>query len=151
MKITTQILVTLKLFTAVLVVPQVASAHCQVPCGIFDDHARVHAMLEDAVTIAKACKLMGELEGKSDAQSKQQFIRWTNEKEAHAQKIIKTTADYFLAQRVKTSMDDYNDRLLAHHAVMVAAMKAKQNADLKYAEALSKAIEAAGVYYPGNH
>ena len=151
MKVTTKILLTLKLFVAALNVPHAVSGHCQVPCGIFDDHARVHLMLEDAVTIAKACKLMADLEEKTDAQSKQQFIRWTNEKEAHAQKIIKTTADYFLAQRVKTSMDDYNDRLLAHHAVMIAAMKAKQNADVMYAEALTKAIAATGVFYPGKH
>lgn len=150
MKTTTKLLLTLKLFTLALLLPNSATAHCQVPCGIFDDHARVHAMLEDAVTVAKACKLMAELEGKTDAQSVQQFIRWTNEKETHAQKIIKTTSDYFLAQRVKTSMEDYNDRLLAHHAVMIAAMKAKQNADVKFAEALTKAIEATGVYYPGH-
>lgn len=39
---------------AVLAVPQFSFAHCQVPCGIYDDHARVAAMLEDAATVEKS-------------------------------------------------------------------------------------------------
>lgn len=147
MKTIRHLLLTLSLLSFALLTPQAATAHCQVPCGIFDDAARVHAMLEDARTIAKACRLMAELDGKTDPQSRQQFIRWTNEKEAHAQKIIEVTANYFMAQRVKTSMEDFNDRLLAHHAVILAAMRAKQNADASYAEALTQAIEAVAVYY----
>ena len=147
MKTIRHLLLTLSLLPFALLTPQAATAHCQVPCGIFDDAARVHAMLEDARTIAKACRLMAELDGKTDPQSRQQFIRWTNEKEAHAQKIIEVTANYFMAQRVKTSMEDFNDRLLAHHAVILAAMRAKQNADASYAEALTQAIEAVAVYY----
>lgn len=147
MKTIRHLLLTLSLLSFALLTPQAATAHCQVPCGIFDDAARVHAMLEDARTIAKACRLMAELDDKTDPQSRQQFIRWTNEKEAHAQKIIEVTANYFMAQRVKTSMEDFNDRLLAHHAVILAAMRAKQNADASYAEALTQAIEAVAVYY----
>ena len=46
-----------------------ANAHCQVPCGIYDDHARIHQMLEDVATIAKAVTQIAELAGKTDAQS----------------------------------------------------------------------------------
>ena len=31
-----------------------AHSHCQVPCGIFDDKARVSALKEDCATITKA-------------------------------------------------------------------------------------------------
>ena len=55
------------------------AAHCQVPCGIFDDHARVHAMAEDAVTVAKAAKLITELSGKTDVIT-QQMMRWVMNK-----------------------------------------------------------------------
>ncbi|MEO0454125.1 MAG: superoxide dismutase, Ni [Verrucomicrobiota bacterium] len=125
-----------------------AKAHCQVPCGIYDDHARVRAMLEDAATVEKACVMIAELAGKSDAQSQQQLARWVANKESHAQKVISTIADYFLTQRVKTDMDDYSERLKKHHAIILAAMKAKQNADKKFAEELKSAITAIDSYYP---
>lgn len=127
--------------------PQILQAHCQVPCGIYDDEARVHAMLEDATTVAKSIKLIGELAGKTDAQSQNQMTRWVMNKEKHAQNVISTISDYFLTQRVKAEQKDYAERLAKHHAVIVAAMKAKQNADAKYADALTTTIEALTPYY----
>lgn len=127
---------------------QAAQAHCQIPCGIYDDHARVKAMLEDAATVDKATKQMAELAGKTDPQSVNQMVRWVTNKELHAQKIISTIADYFLTQRVNPSQDDYAERLEKHHAVMLAAMEAKQHADTKYAEALTAKITAIARYYP---
>ena len=127
--------------------PQV-QAHCQIPCGIYDDHARVLSMLEDAATVEKSAKLIAELAGKSDAQSQNQLVRWVMNKEKHAQNIIDTISDYFLTQRVKSSQKDYTERLVKHHTVIVAAMKAKQNADKKYEEELQKSIEALAPYYP---
>jgi nickel superoxide dismutase len=38
--------------------------------------------------------------------------------------------------------------LTRHHAVILAAMQAKQNADLKYATALTAAIARLVDYYP---
>ncbi|MCG8639879.1 MAG: superoxide dismutase, Ni [Desulfobacterales bacterium] len=125
-----------------------AFSHCQVPCGIFDDHARVHQMLEDSVTVIKAASMMAELAGKTDAQSVNQMTRWVMNKESHAQKIIETISDYYLTQRVKTDQADYIERLKTHHAVMLAAMKAKQSADKSYGLALQKAIQALEKYYP---
>jgi len=125
-------------------------AHCQIPCGIYDDHARVAAMLEDAATVEKSIQLISELTGKSDAQSQNQLVRWVMNKENHAQKIIASISDYFLTQRVKTSQDDYVERLKKHHAVIVAAMKAKQNSDLASAAALKESIEALIAYYPSH-
>ena len=130
-----------------MIAPQMLQAHCQVPCGIYDDSARVTAMLEDATTVAKSVKLIGELAGKTDAQSQNQMARWVMNKEEHAQKIISTISDYFLTQRVKTKQKDYAERLAKHHAVIVASMKAKQNADAKFADALTKSIEALAPYY----
>ena len=59
---------------------QSAQAHCQVPCGIFDDNTRVKAMMEDAVTVDKATTEMAELEGKTDPQSVNQMVRWVMNK-----------------------------------------------------------------------
>lgn len=130
-----------------LVAPQPANAHCQIPCGIYNDHARVESMLEDAATVEKSAKLIEELAGKTDAQSQNQRVRWVMNKESHAQKIISTISDYFLTQRVKPSQEDYVERLRKHHLVIIAAMKTKQNADVTYAKALKQTIENLAPYY----
>lgn len=134
---------------SILVSVQPSHAHCQIPCGIYDDHARVDTMYEDATTIEKSMKLIAELAGKSDAQSQNQRVRWVMNKEKHAQNIIATISDYFLTQRVKPKQKDYAERLKKHHAVILAAMKAKQNADIKFAQTLKTEIEALAPYYPG--
>ncbi len=121
--------------------------HCQIPCGIYDDAARVQSMLEDAATVEKSIKLIMELAGKVDVQSQNQLARWVMNKEKHAQQIISTISDYFLTQRVKPSQKDYGERLLRHHAVILEAMKAKQNADMSVAKTLRESIEALRGYY----
>ena len=121
--------------------------HCQVPCGIYDDASRVQQMLEDVSTISKAIDEIHVLNDKNDVQSNQQLIRWVNNKEIHADKIIDTISNYFLTQRVKPSAEDYLQRLSDHHAVILLSMKAKQKADEKIAEALKEAVEALSKYY----
>jgi len=127
---------------------QLAHAHCQIPCGIYNDNARVKSMIEDSVTVEKSMKLIADLAGKSDAQSQNQMVRWVMNKEKHAQNIISTISNYFLTQRVKPDQKDYAERLIKHHAVIIAAMKAKQNTDVKYSKTLKERIEALASYYP---
>lgn len=133
-----------------------AAAHCQVPCGIFDDAARVAALLEDAATVAKADAMLAQLHGKPREPGKQgvdvtnQQVRWVMTKEEHAQRVIDTVANYFLAQRVKADQPDYAERLQKHHAVIVAAVQAKQTAAPAAAQALKTAIEALRPYYPAH-
>jgi nickel superoxide dismutase len=130
-----------------------AWAHCEVPCGIYDDHARIDQMLEDATTVGKAVTQIIELAGKTDAQSLNQLTRWINNKEIHATKIQSTISQYFLTQRVKPARqgtqawNDYVMRLVQHHAVMVAAMKTKQSADPGTAAKLNAAIDALARHY----
>jgi nickel superoxide dismutase len=131
-----------------LLSPVFSFAHCQIPCGIYDDHARVQSMLEDVATIEKSITLMMELSGKTDAQSQNQLVRWVMNKEQHAEKIISAISDYFLTQRVKPDQKDYAERLAKHHTVIVAAMKTKQSADMNTVKALKESIEALSVYYP---
>ena len=125
-----------------------AYAHCQIPCGIYDDHARVQQMLEDVDTVEKSVQLISDLAGKTDAQSQNQMVRWVMNKEEHAQRIISTISDYFLTQRVKPAAKDYAERLLDHHAVILAAMKAKQNAELSVVQDLRASVEKLQPYYP---
>ena len=140
--------VLLMVFVSLFVVSDFAWSHCQVPCGIYDDNARVHAMLEDAATVEKAMKQIADLTDKTDAQSKNQLVRWVMNKESHAQNIIATISDYFLTQRVNADQEDYKERLVKHHTVIVDAMKVKQNTELKYVENLKESIKALLPYYP---
>lgn len=144
----TTVLIAITVFGSILHFQQPAHAHCQIPCGIYDDHARIQSMLEDTATVEKSVKLILELADKSDAQSQNQLVRWVMNKEKHAQQIIATISDYFLTQRVNLSQKDYSERLLKHHAVIIAAMKAKQNVDLKYVKDLKENVEALLSYYP---
>ena len=147
-KIQLLLLTTIIALASGLALPQTAQAHCQVPCGIYDDYSRLLIMLEDGATVEKAGRLISELASKQDAQSQNQLVRWVNTKEQHAQNVIQTISDYFLTQRVKPAQKDYSQRLQKHHAVIIAAMKAKQNADPIYGEKLSKSIQALAAYYP---
>ncbi len=133
---------------AALIAPNIAYAHCQIPCGIYNDNARVKSMLEDAETVHKSVVLINQLSGESGAQSQNQLTRWISNKESHSQAIISTISDYFLTQRVKSSQDDYVERLKKHHAVIVASMKAKQNSDTQHADELKEAIVELIQYYP---
>src|SRR5262245_33181368 len=131
-----------------------ARGHCEIPCGIYGDHARIEMLREDVTTIAKAVTEMTNLAGKSDPLSINQITRWTMNKEEHATSIQQVIAQYFLTQRIKPAKQgtpgwsDYVTRLAQHHAVMVAAMKTKQTVDPAAVDDLKAAVEAIAPYYP---
>jgi nickel superoxide dismutase len=131
-----------------------AAAHCEVPCGIYDDPARVALMFEDATTIGKAVDEILALAGRTDAPSVNQAARWVHTKEEHATRIQHTIAQYFMTQRIKpaeagsAAWEAYATSLAEHHAVLLAAMKTKQTVDPAAVEALRAAIEKVGRRYP---
>ncbi len=141
--------------TAFLFMPQrTLQAHCQVPCGIYDDHGRIHGMLEDVTTITKAIVQINELSQQHNALSFNQATRWVSTKEQHASHIITTVAEYFLTQKVKAvpasdaGYQEYLQSLALHHRVMRTAMKTKQTVDPESAAALRAAVEELGKLYP---
>ena len=123
--------------------------HCQVPCGVYGDQNRFEQMLEDQTTIEKAGKLIIALAKNNDALSHNQLARWVATKESHAGAIQNTIADYFMAQRIKSTDKKYAEKLAKAHAVMVAAMKCKQTVDIKTATALKDSILSFHKVYEG--
>jgi nickel superoxide dismutase len=123
-----------------------ASAHCEVPCGIYGDQARFVEMLEDQATIAKAIDQVGALAAEGvTPQTINQAVRWVTTKEAHATNTQHIIAQYFMTQRIKPGTDpttarEYVNKLTAAHAVMQAAMKCKQSADPATATKLRETI-----------
>ena len=118
------------------------SAHCQIPCGIFSDEIKFNELEEHVVTIEKSARLIRDLTAKKDltANDHQQLIRWTINKEMHAQKIIDETANYFLAQRIKTDAEYYTEKIKLLHHIIVDAMKTKQSIEKEATDKLSKEI-----------
>ena len=109
-------------------------AHCQVPCGIYNDAARIIQIQEDFSTIQKAMTKIKELSLQQDATSMNQLTRWIMTKDDHASKIQKVVSDYFLTQRIKakTEGSDYNTyvkQTTTLHQILVSAMKCKQTVE----------------------
>jgi len=132
-----------------------AGSHCQIPCGIYNDHARVLEMWEHYTTIDKSVRKIKALAGKADAQSANQLARWVHNKEQHAEKIIRIISDYFLAQKIKPVPESdkqgykkYLKQLRDHHSVLVAAMKCKQSADLGEVSELARSLGPLKKYWP---
>ena len=125
-----------------------ARAHCQIPCGIYDDTMRVDMILEDVQTIEKSIAQIQALAGKSSPTDVNQLVRWIVNKDAHADKIVEVVTGYFLQQRIKPPQADdsvgakkYADELIALHGLLVTAMKAKQTVDPAIPGQLKELVE----------
>jgi nickel superoxide dismutase len=122
-----------------------ASAHCQIPCGIFDDELRVQLIEEHIGTVEKSMKQIIALSAEDD-EDYNQIVRWVNNKETHANEIQEIVTAYFMAQRIKPAVDpddekamnEYTHKLAILHAIQIHAMKAKQGTDLSEIENLRK-------------
>ncbi|WP_411827662.1 superoxide dismutase [Ni] [Luteolibacter sp. AS25] len=117
----------------VFAVPATVSAHCQVPCGIYDDDNVIQSMHTDWVTIEKASKQIIEL-SKDPAANAHQLTRWIMNKESHCQDLQEKILNYFLAQRLALPEDDaakeaYTKKLTLCHEIIVTTMKCKQSTD----------------------
>ena len=112
--------------------------HCQVPCGIYDDALRIVQIREDISTIQKAMTEITALATDNSALAQNQSVRWINTKEEHANRIQETVTAYFLTQRIKSSgkgeagYNDYVNKTLLLHQMLVSAMKCKQTVDAKH-------------------
>lgn len=130
-----------------------ATAHCQMPCGIYDDDARIKQMREDALTIRKAMSEMRKQHAAGTLEGFNQAARWVTVKEDHAQNIQDVVSSYFLTQRVKAAPAGesghatYLAQLQGFHQVLVTAMKCKQQVDPAACDALDAAIDAVAPWY----
>jgi nickel superoxide dismutase len=123
-------------------------AHCEIPCGIYDDHARIHEIHEHITTIEKSMMKITEL-SKEEKVNYNQVVRWIQNKEQHAQKIQDTVNTYFMTQRIIPREPDasemykkYIQELTLLHKMLIAAMKSQQTVDLSYAKELHNLLDA---------
>lgn len=124
---------------------QMASAHCQVPCGIFGDETRFTSLSEHIVTMEKAMNQINAL-SEDPAPNVNQLVRWVTTKEDHANEFAEVVTKYFLQQRIKLNEADSNEeaylnKLSLCHQLLVGAMKCKQTTDTATTDALKKTLK----------
>ncbi|MEE9371748.1 MAG: superoxide dismutase [Ni] [Saprospiraceae bacterium] len=129
-----------------LVSAEKAQAHCEIPCGIYEDSLRIALIMEHITTIEKSMNKIKEESAKATP-NWNQLVRWVSNKEEHAKKIQDIVSQYFLHQRIKlTDPEDmvkyakYQKHLGLLHQVLVYSMKAKQTTDQMYIDKLRKAV-----------
>lgn len=132
MKTTAKMITALLLFTLTSALQ--IQAHCQIPCGIYDDPMRIDLMKEHMTTIEKSMNKIQE------AENQNQVVRWVLNKEKHADALSEIVTYYFMAQRIKPGCEDYAVKLSQLHEILVYSMKAKQTTDLANVEKLNELI-----------
>ncbi len=153
-KIKRKKLVLYSVFVSAIIFASMAYSHCQIPCGIYDDQMRFDMIAEHITTIEKSMKLITELSSQ-DKPNMNQFVRWINNKDDHADEIGHIVSYYFMAQRVKpaekSNMEEYNDyvnKLTLLHQMLFYSMKAKQTTELENVEKMRSLLdEFHKVYY----
>ena len=121
-------------------------AHCQIPCGIYDDATQLRVMAQHVETIRKSMVTLAEL-AKAEKPNYNQIVRWVNNKDEHADKFSESVTYYFMAQRIKPAPPeqkeahkDYQAKLTLLHQMLVAAMKCKQEASLEHVDRLGSLL-----------
>lgn len=128
-------------------------AHCQIPCGIYDDALRTSMILEDLDTVDKSIAAIQKLSAEKPL-NYNQLVRWIENKDTHAQKIQTVVTDYFMMQRivpVKEGAQGYATYLMQItllHQMLVDAMKIKQNPDTAITARMRETWKAFQKVYP---
>ena len=126
-----------------------AAAHCEIPCGIYDDQLRADLIAEHLTTIEKSMKHIMEL-GKKDTVNYNQLVRWVSNKEKHASEVQHIVTQYFMTQRIKPTATKYTEKVVVLHKMLIHAMKCKQTTDLSQVNALKSLLKEFEVLYFGH-
>lgn len=132
--------VRLTIAALVLCAASSAFAHCEVPCGIYDDELRVKKIEEDILLLEKASSEIQAL-SKEPGKNMNQLVRWVRNKEAHADDIREIAVQYFLAQRIKPESPKYAEQMALLHGMILQAVKAKQTTDPAAAAQLRELVQ----------
>ena len=134
-----------------------ATAHCEIPCGIYGDSVRIALIYEHIATIEKSIDQIRELSSK-DPVDYNQLVRWVMNKEEHAVKIQDIAAKYFLHQRIKIidpsdteAYGEYIKQLTLMHKIQVYAMKLKQGTEVGLLSVIRDTVHEFEHAYFGKH
>jgi len=131
-------------------------AHCQIPCGIYNDEMRFTLMLEDVKTIEKSMTEITAL-SKAEAPDTNQHVRWIDNKDTHADTLAEIITYYFMSQRVKPTSQEsqadyvkYVNQITLLHQMLVATMKTKQTTELRHCVELRRLMAEFKTSYMGH-
>ncbi len=134
--------------------PSSIVSHCEIPCGIYDDAARLQLLAEHIGTVEKSIITIEKLSSEKSA-NYNQIVRWVNNKEEHANEIQHIVTEYFMTQRIKPIQKSdkkaygiYIKQITLLHSMVVHAMKAKQSLDLGNVKKLSTLLKEFKNVYP---
>ena len=126
-------------------------AHCEIPCGIYNDKLRINLLNEHITTIEKSMTQIMEY-SKDGNKNYNQLIRWVNNKEEHANQFQDIITQYFMTQRLKvpadlTGKEAYLDKLTLLHEMLIIAMKTKQTTDIEHCKKLKLIVDKFSAAY----
>ena len=147
--------VLLSIISSAILFGSLAYSHCQMPCGIYDDPARLSEIAENITTIEKSMIEITEL-SKDPAKNANQLVRWVMNKDEQADDLSHIVTFYFMAQRIKLptegdtkSQSDYVKKMTLLHKMLIYSMKAKQTTDLANVEKLRSLLKEFREVYSG--
>ena len=147
--------VLLSIISSAILFGSLAYSHCQMPCGIYDDPARLSEIAENITTIEKSMIEITEL-SKDPAKNANQLVRWVMNKDEQADDLSHIVTFYFMAQRIKLptegdtkSQSDYVKKMTLLHEMLIYSMKAKQTTDLANVEKLRSLLKEFREVYSG--
>ena len=117
-----------------------AAAHCEIPCGIYDDEMRMHMIAEHINTIEKSMKKIEKLQSNGKI-NYNQLVRWVMNKENHAEALQEIVTQYFMTQRMKPAAKDYEKKLSLLHKMLIFSMKCKQTTDFAHVKTLRSLLQ----------
>jgi len=112
------------------------SAHCQMPCGIYDDQMVYDEVNQFYLTMFKAVKALQNNKFNSD-EDRNQFIRWVMTKERLCNEIAMLLTTYFFQQKIMP-IDDNIDMVKSLHRLLFQLVAIKQNVDIKIVKDFGK-------------
>ncbi len=116
-----------------------ASAHCDIPCGIYDPHAAIIG----ALTVIRMIDLMNELKGTHDPASQayqNSMARYVLVKEEHAELVKREIRVIFGDYIKQEQIDQFPELPGLAHKIMQLASKARQSVSRETALDLLQAV-----------
>jgi len=131
----------------ITVAPQFTLAHCEIPCGIYNDELRFEILSEHITTIAKSIDQINAMSSDKST-NYNQVVRWVTNKETHATEYQHVVEQYFMTQRIKPAdsgdaeaYETYVKQITLAHQMVVTAMKTKQSLDTANVDKLRELLQ----------
>lgn len=115
-------------------------AHCQMPCGIYNDAMVFDKGDEYVLTMYKGISVLNNSPF-STVKEKNDFVRWVINKEKMSDALAEVITTYFLQQKIKPGDSDSPKRLESAHKLLFGLVAIKQNTTLDFVEEFSKEWE----------